>query len=83
MAMNILAPEWAFGAAFNDWKIAKDLDEEFMGFASSDGIPWTKKHTHFANMGGFRLSFQETESSTTESYALDTTCVARKFCDCK
>jgi len=83
MAMNVLAPEWAFGAAFNDWKIAKDLDKDFMHYAESDKVPWTKTHTHFANMGGFQLSFQKTEDSTTVSYTLEANCVAGKLCECE
>lgn len=80
MAMNILAPEWAFGAAFNDWKIARDLDKGFMGFAKRDKLPWTNKHTHFANMGGFQLSFQKTKDSATISHGLEVDRIAGKFC---
>ena len=80
MAMNILAPEWAFGAAFNDWKIARDLDKDFQYFAERDKVPWTKKHTQFANMGGFQISFQETKDPATISHSLEASCIVGESC---
>lgn len=78
--MNILAPERAFGAASNYWKIARDLDKDFQYLAERDRVPWTKKHTHFANMGGFQISFQKTKDPATNSHSLEANCIVGESC---
>ncbi|CAF9928503.1 MAG: hypothetical protein GOMPHAMPRED_005149 [Gomphillus americanus] len=57
MLFNILAPEWIFTKALSDFLSVRGLRARFVAQAEKDGIPWSNAHTHFADMGGFGLSF--------------------------
>lgn len=57
MLFNIIAPEWPFAAALNDFVCAWRMQKDFEVYAKIDNVPWTRSHTHLANMGGFVISF--------------------------
>jgi len=59
MAINVLAPEWALGKAWSDNRSVSTLKEDFDTRSKKDGVPWSRTHTYFANMGGFAIRFTE------------------------
>ena len=58
MLFNVLAPEWIITKAILDWLAVRQLQSKYEARAARDNVPWSKTHTHFANMGGFGVSFQ-------------------------
>ncbi|KAI4695855.1 uncharacterized protein J4E88_000025 [Alternaria novae-zelandiae] len=59
MAVNVVAPEWALGKAWSDYRSVSTLEEAFDVFRKADEVPWSRAHTYFANMGGFAIRFTE------------------------
>jgi len=57
MAVNVVAPEWALGKAWSDYRSVSTFEEEFDVFRKVDEVPWSRAHTYFANMGGFAIRF--------------------------
>ena len=57
MLFNILAPEWIFTKALSDFLSVRGLRARFVAQAERDGVAWSNAHTHFADMGGFGVSF--------------------------
>jgi hypothetical protein len=62
LVVTIIAPELVYAKNVGDWQDVRiiDLDgsrrcvlSELQDFARTDGVPWTKTHSMFANMGGF------------------------------
>ncbi|WPH00125.1 Hypothetical protein R9X50_00294800 [Acrodontium crateriforme] len=60
MAINILAPEWAFGKAWADYFAVREINPLFDEFKEADGVAWSTKHTFLANMGGISINFGDT-----------------------
>ncbi|KAH8812409.1 hypothetical protein F5884DRAFT_642544, partial [Xylogone sp. PMI_703] len=55
MLMNVVAPEWALGKAYCDYRSVLSLEASFATFQEIDSVPWSRTHTYFANMGGFAI----------------------------
>jgi hypothetical protein len=62
MLVTIIAPELVYAKNLGDWEDVRTIDldgsrryvlSELQDFARMDGVPWTKTHSMFANMGGF------------------------------
>lgn len=53
MIWTVLAPELIISKNMGDLKSVKELQEPFEALAKQDGVPWSKTHSYFANMGGF------------------------------
>ncbi|CAF9927166.1 MAG: hypothetical protein GOMPHAMPRED_004334 [Gomphillus americanus] len=62
MLFNVLAPEWIITKALLDWLAVRQLQSRYKAQAAKDNVPWSKAHTHFANMGGFGVSFKHLSS---------------------
>ena len=54
-----MAPEWALGRAWSDYRAVSFLYKRFKSFREEDKVPWSRTHTYFANMGGFAVKFSE------------------------
>lgn len=57
MLLNLAAPEWAIGKAWSDYCSVSEMSKRFERYRESDDVPWSRTHTYFANMGGFRIKF--------------------------
>ncbi|KAJ6028684.1 hypothetical protein N7540_004260 [Penicillium herquei] len=57
MFLNLLAPEWSLAKTWADHQSASSLEDGFKKFKEQDGVPWSRAHTHLANMGGFAIQF--------------------------
>ncbi|KUJ16975.1 uncharacterized protein LY89DRAFT_585846 [Mollisia scopiformis] len=51
MLMNVVAPEWALGKAWSDYRSVASLEASFKPYE------WSRSHIYLANMGGFAISF--------------------------
>jgi len=69
MLFTILAPELLLGKSLADLRAVDSTIAKFRKFAAEDGVPWTRVHSHFANMGGFvfRVGGDTTEPSDAPS----------------
>ncbi|KAJ7211221.1 hypothetical protein GGX14DRAFT_520129 [Mycena pura] len=54
---NLAAPEWPLGKAWANHVSVKSMEAKFAAIAKKDGIPWSRAHSNFANMGGFVIKF--------------------------
>ncbi|KAK2594379.1 hypothetical protein QQS21_007885 [Conoideocrella luteorostrata] len=59
LLVNVLAPEWALGKAWSDYRSVASTKSVFDEMSKKDMVPWTKKHIFSANMGGFTIKFNE------------------------
>lgn len=57
MLLNLVAPEFIIAKAWCDNKSVGLVHDELEQWAKNQGVPWTRKHTHLANMGGFSIKF--------------------------
>lgn len=55
MLFTVLAPEFLLAKSVADLRAIDSTMAKFRKFAAEDGVPWTRVHSHFANMGGFVL----------------------------
>lgn len=53
MLITVLAPEYLLAKGIADWKAVSSSITELQEIAAKDGVPWTRVHSQFANMGGF------------------------------
>jgi hypothetical protein len=53
MLITVLAPEYLLAKGLADRKAVDISITELREIAAKDGVPWTRVHSHFANMGGF------------------------------
>jgi hypothetical protein len=69
MLFTILAPEFLLAKSLVDLRAVDSTIAKFRKFAAEDGVPWTRVHSHFANMGGFvfRVGGDTTERNDTPS----------------
>lgn len=58
MILNLAAPEFILAKAWSDSRSAKLAQAKIEELVAQDQVPWTTTHTHFANMGGFAISFR-------------------------
>lgn len=73
MGTNVLAPEWALGKAWSDYRSVSMLAKRFERFSGDEGVPWSRTHTHFANMGGFAIRFTESTPQLEKKVDLSST----------
>ena len=55
--INLFTPEFLIGKAFCDRISAQQHYRVYEATAKEDGVPWSRSHCFFANMGGFVLDF--------------------------
>ena len=69
MLLTVLAPELLLALSLADIRAVDSTIAKFRKFAAEDGVPWTRVHSHFANMGGFvfRVGGDTTEPSDAPS----------------
>lgn len=69
MLFTVLAPEFLLAKSVADLRAVDSTIAKFRKFAAEDGVPWTRVHSHFANMGGFvfRVGGDTTEPSDAPS----------------
>jgi hypothetical protein len=53
MLITVLAPEYLLAKGLSDWQAVDSSITELQEIAAKDGVPWTRVHSQFANMGGF------------------------------
>ncbi|KAH6661548.1 hypothetical protein F5X68DRAFT_252919 [Plectosphaerella plurivora] len=61
-AITIIAPEVICGSAATSWISAWRNTPGLQSFAEQDGVPWSRAHTSFADIGGFVLRFHNDEN---------------------
>lgn len=66
MLFNLLAPEFSLATAWADSRAVDYVKAAFHKAAEMDGVPWEKCHSHFANLGGFVISFADTPTLPSE-----------------
>lgn len=57
MLLSLVAPEFIIAKAWCDNKSVDLVHGKLEELAANHGVPWTRKHTHLANMGGFSIKF--------------------------
>ncbi|KAK5993559.1 hypothetical protein PT974_06993 [Cladobotryum mycophilum] len=57
MLATLIAPEALLAKALTDYRSAHLHSKLLQEFADEDGVPWSKTHTFFADMGGFAIRF--------------------------
>lgn len=57
LLLNLLAPEWSLAKAWSDSRSVAFVKDGFKKFAETDDDHWEDCHSHFANLGGFTISF--------------------------
>lgn len=57
--VTLAAPEYLLVKAVGGWYSARLLNPDFQKFAAEDDVPWTKTHTQFADIGDFRIRFED------------------------
>ncbi|KAE8154576.1 hypothetical protein BDV25DRAFT_135746 [Aspergillus avenaceus] len=62
MVFNLLAPEWTLAKAWADYRSVQFIEYQYKRFQEIDGVPCSRSHIHFANMGGFVIKFSPTET---------------------
>lgn len=62
MTLNLVAPEFTLAKAWSDRQSANLAQAKMEELVTTDRVPWTTTHTHFANMGGFSISFRHLQS---------------------
>jgi hypothetical protein len=53
MLFTVLAPEYLLAKGLSDREAVDSSITELQEIAAKDGVPWTRVHSQFANMGGF------------------------------
>jgi hypothetical protein len=53
MLITVLAPEYLLAKGLSDWQAVDSSITKLQEIAAKDGVPWTRVHSQFANMGGF------------------------------
>ena len=53
MLITIIAPEYLLAKGLSDRAAVNSSITELQEIAAKDGVPWTRVHSQFANMGGF------------------------------
>ena len=81
MLITLVAPELVLGKAVNDTVSTKILAKQFDKFARADKVPWTRKHTYFANMGGFGIKFNSKSSEAFQRCSPDCVMHAKRDAD--
>ncbi|KAJ5881911.1 uncharacterized protein N7529_000583 [Penicillium soppii] len=59
MLINFAAPEFAVGQAWSNRRSVALLEGQFAKYQREDGVPWSRSHIYYANMGGFSIHFDE------------------------
>lgn len=81
MLFNLLAPEWSLAKAWADSRSVAFVRDRFRSAAEADGVDWEGCHSHFANLGGFAISFAEvTTSAPCEAMSPPCDSVSREGC---
>ncbi|KAJ5834364.1 hypothetical protein N7447_000390 [Penicillium robsamsonii] len=64
MLANLASPEWALGKAWSDRRSVALLEGRFEKYQREDGVPWSRSHIYYANMGGFSIRFDKSLSKS-------------------
>ena len=85
--LTLMAPEILIGLALSQFVAAKHGQDIMQGFACEDGVEWTREHSHFADMGGFVISFPDDSAArgSTGDTKSDTATAEEDelhYCDC-
>jgi hypothetical protein len=59
MLLTLMAPEILIGLALSQFVAARHGRDTMQDFVREDGVEWTLEHSHFADMGGFVISFPD------------------------
>ncbi|CAI7601628.1 unnamed protein product [Penicillium manginii] len=59
MIINLLAPEIMLGQAWSTRRSVALLSGQFSEYQRKDGVPWSRSHIYYVNMGGFAIQFDE------------------------
>lgn len=73
MLITVLAPEYLLAKGLADLRVVNDSITELQEIAAKDGVPWTRVHSQFANIGGFVIRAgvnMEGQSKTVSSSSL-------------
>lgn len=57
MLVGVFVPEVLFTIALTERISVYQQNDEMKALAKADGVPWSKAHTFFADMGGFVIRF--------------------------
>jgi hypothetical protein len=68
MLVTVLAPEILLAKNVGDLAAVKLDLEELQDWAAQDGVPWTRTHSLFANMGGFVIRSSSPERAVTTTF---------------
>lgn len=68
MLVTVLAPEILLAKNVGDLNAVKLDLEELQDWAAQDGVPWTRTHSLFANMGGFVIRSSAPERAVTTTF---------------
>ncbi|KAJ9322779.1 hypothetical protein DTO027B9_1285 [Paecilomyces variotii] len=66
MIINLASPEFVTAKALLDMISAKGMHKRLKPRARDDGVDWSMAHTHYANMGGFVIRFENKDQSLAE-----------------
>ncbi|CAG8409768.1 unnamed protein product [Penicillium salamii] len=69
MTMNLLSPEWALGKALADYGAVSGVAADFDELSEIDGVPWSRTHTYFVNMGGIAIHFDGSTSPASQVHS--------------
>lgn len=67
MLLNLAAPEFIIAKTWCDNKSVDLVHDKLEELANEHGFPWTRKHTHLANMGGFSIKFNSNHDEATQT----------------
>jgi hypothetical protein len=56
MIINLLAPEIMLGQAWSTRRSVALLSGQFSEYQRKDGVPWSRSHIYYVNMGGIHYS---------------------------
>jgi len=68
MLVTVLAPEILLAKNVGDLNAVKLDLEELQDWAAQDGVPWTRTHSLFANMGGFVIRRSSPKRAVTTTF---------------
>ena len=71
MLVTVLAPEILLAKNVGDLAAVKLDLEELQDWAAQDGVPWTRTHSLFANMGGIVIRRSAPERAVTTTFPED------------
>lgn len=64
MLVMVMVPEYLLGKTCGEWAWVRSDHRRLVKLAEEDGVPWSRTHTYFANMGGFVIKTKKTRTET-------------------